>query len=206
MAVNSWALRIHLDGMGDNGLDKLRELLRVVGSDGYVFALETDATRNHVQGWVRTELSQQAFRARIKRVYPGVVGNRGYSLSVIKDFDAYSDYVLKGTPTDVATVVAHHCVQMSDEYLAAAHRRYWSKHGTTKSSSKGAIVAEVYSWANSFAEAPDRMAIIERVCDVLAERNKPLMVPYVKGVVNMVMYKLDGTEKKRLMQYIADSY
>lgn len=204
--VNSWAVRIHVDGMGDNGVDRLRELLRDVGSsDGYVFALETKANREHVQGWVRTELSQQTFRARIKRMFPGVVGNKGYSVRVVRDFDAYSDYVLKGTPTDVATVVAHHCVQMSDEYLAAAHRRYWSKHGS-KSSSKTAIVEEVFCWANSFAEAPDRRSIVERVCDVISGRNKPLMVPYVKGVVNSVMYKLDGTEKNRLIEYITDSY
>lgn len=193
----SYAIRIHVDCMGEDGLDKLRALLNDIGG-GYLFVREHDANRTHIQGWLTTEAKQQAIRARIKRWFPGVVGNRGYSLKVVKHMEAYQDYCLKGTVDELADVVASHSLELNEEFLKTAHRRYWSRHVGT---SKGSIVKQVHEWACSITDV-SKSELVERVCTVITSMNKPLMVPYVVGVVNSVMFKLEGSRKDVLIDHI----
>lgn len=202
--ANMYALRLHVDCMGENGLDILRELL-IRNIDAYVMARENDASREHVQGWVCTDMRINTLRARIKRAFPGVVGNKGYSLSEVKDREAYRDYVLKGTPEEPADIVCSCSFDVCEGALRAAHRRYWSKHAD-RSKSKLGIVRETLEWAKSLCELPPRIEIARQVCGLIVGRNKPLMMHYVKGVVNAVSWSLDSREQEKMLEIINDFY
>lgn len=200
MKSNVFAVRIHTDGMGDDGLEVFRKMLPTIKNDGYVFALENDAARQHVQGWIRTESEQQALRIRIKRAFPGIVGNKKYSIAKVRDFEKYSEYVLKGTKSCLPHIVASHGLELGDAEVKEVHNRYWSRQKLV-GSSQGSIVQEVYIWANSLEDVT-REQVVVRTCEEITKRDKPLMVHYVRGVVNSVMFKLGGSEKKYLIEYI----
>lgn len=202
---NCYALRIHVDGMGAEGMSMFHQLLQSFESSGYVFALEVEATRNHIQGWVRTDIKQASLRMRIKRMFPGVVGNGKYSLKSVQDFEAYSDYCLKGTEKSLPDIVAQHCLDLTPEKIKEAHERYWERRRRSGGKSRGSIVDETYRWASSLEDV-SRDDVVEHVCEEIVARNKPLMVHYVRGVVNSVMFKLGGCEKKGLMEYIKGGF
>lgn len=194
-----WAVRVHTDAMGSDWLPILLKLLRH-DIAGYVFALETQASREHIQGWVGTDISREAFVARLKRAFPLARGNRMYSVKVVKHEQEYKDYVLKGTVTDMPTLVCHMSFDASPEAIKIAHERYWAKHQTMRNSKMG-IVQEVCEWAQS-QERVSRWDIAYQVCDLTTSRNKPLMLHYVRGVVNAVEWKVNSQERDKFMDDI----
>jgi len=199
ISASMFALRIHTDVLGDDWLPKLLLVLRG-DVRSYVFALETDANRDHIQGWVDADMHINTFRTRVKRAFPLIKGNGGYSLRMVRMEDEYRDYCLKGTPTSLPTIVCSMSLDTTEESLKIIHERYWSKHAKDKNSKKG-IVQEVYEWAEAQREV-DRRSIAREVMNLITERNKPLMMHYVRGVVNSVEYRLKKEEREKYLDDI----
>lgn len=204
--ANVYAVRIH--ELADGSRDRLRVFTQ--GIDGsYIFAREVDATRAHYQGWVRCDVKPQALRARLKKTFPECVGNKGYSITQVKDFEAYSRYILKGTREEMAVIVAHCGIEVSDEFLASEHRAYWSTRADRPERSNRAIVDEVEEWAR--AQAWDHVDehvydVAQKVADVITGKKKGLSVFYARSVVNTVMYRQSDAFKRDIIHEIISKY
>lgn len=186
--ANEYAVRIH-----EVGSDIRERLLQFVSNlDGsYVFARETEATRVHFQGWVRTSVKPQAFRARLKKSFPECVGNKGYSVSQVKDHEAYSRYILKGTKETIADIVCYCGIEINEDYLASEHRAYWSIHEKPSRSNRS-VVEEIEEWIASqeWTNVDEKKEqIATQICDVITSRKRGMNMFYVRSVFNTVMYR-----------------
>lgn len=203
--ANEHAIRIH--ELGDDTRSRLCDFVKSIAGS-YVFARETDATRTHLQGWIRCDLKQQALRARLKKAFPECVGNKGYSISLVKDHEKYARYILKGTKEEIADIVCYCGLQIDEEYLQAEHRAYWSTHGKPSKSNRS-IVEDVEEWATS-QKWPDvfdrRRDVAQRVCDVITARKKAMNLFYARGVYNTVMYRMDNRFAENFVEEIISKY
>lgn len=184
-----YTVRIH--ELADDTRRRLCDFLKSLDGS-YVFARETDAARVHYQGWIRCDIKHQALRVRLKKAFPECVGNRAYSVGVVKDFQAYSRYILKGTREEMADVVSFYGIELDQEMLQNEHRVYWSSHGEKPGKSQGAIVKQVEDWYNTqgWDDIDERRReVARRVCDVITSHDKPLNLHYARYVYNSVMYR-----------------
>lgn len=210
---NLFAIRIHDECLGTtvHGGDIVRKFLSSLDSSGYLVCRETEASRVHYQGWIRTDMKLQTLRVRIKKAFPDAVGNKGYSLRVVRDFlgsekgVGYRDYCLKGTRDALAEVVASHAIDVTPEMLQEGHDRYWKVCGAKRSASQGTLVERVLAWAKSVSDVSHR-DIIQQTCTTIVDAGKPLMFHYVRGVVNSVLFKMSGDEQNRMVDYIHSLY
>lgn len=182
--ANVYAIRVH--ELGGDFRGRVVSFVEATGGS-YVVARETDATREHFQGWLRCDVKPQTLRVRFKKAFPECVGNKSYSISAVKDFDAYSRYVLKGTREEVAQVVCYRGIELSADYLQQQHRAYWSKAEKPGKSNRS-LVEEVHEWVCEQSETVDRRTIARRVCDTLAARKRGINTFYVRSIVNTVQW------------------
>lgn len=171
----------------------------------YAISRETDATRTHFQGWLRCGIKHQALRVRIKKAFPECVGNRAYSVGIVKDFEKYSRYILKGTREEVADVVTYHGIEINEQVIANEHRIYWSTHGEKPSKSQGAIVKQVEEWyqTQGWEDIEERRReVARRVCDVITSHDKPLNIHYARYVYNSVMYRNSNSFRDHVVEKI----
>lgn len=202
--ANVYAIRIH--ELADDF--RRRVVAFVEGTGGsYVVARETDANRNHYQGWVRCDVKPQAIRARLKKAFPECVGNKAYSISAVKDFEAYSRYILKGTKEACADVVCACGLEITQEYLVNEHRAYWSRAEKPGKSNRN-LVEEVHEWVVERQQTGRvcRRDIAQRVCDVITSRKKALNTFYARSVVNTVAYLSDMDAREIILDEIANKY
>lgn len=182
------AVRVH--DLSDDTRTRLCSFAQAIPGS-YVFARETDAARAHFQGWIRCDIKPQAMRVRLRKAFPECIGNKGYSLTQVKDEEAYKRYILKGTREEIAHVVCYSGIQINEEFLAAEHRAYWSKAEKATRSNRP-IVDEVEEWVKlqkwddiNYKEKD----VAQRVCDVIVAKKKALNMFYARGVYNTVMYR-----------------
>ena len=209
MASNVYAVRVH-ELAGDDTKRRLLDLCEgLTGS--YVFARETDAARTHFQGWVRTDIKPQAFRVRVKKAFPECKGNKGYSITAVKDFEAYQRYILKGADADsLPDVVCFSGLELGPAQIKDAHAAYWESKTVKKpAKSQPGIVSQVREWADA-QEWDDidehREDVARYVCDVITGANKPLNLSYARFVYNAVMYQRSGRFQKMFVDKIVSEY
>lgn len=120
-----YALRIHKDGLTDDGVDRLRKWCDSCGGS-YLVVIETEANRPHFQGYVHSEIKLQTLRVRLKTAFPECVGNNGYSLKTLrKDIESYRRYLLKGTKLSKPEVVMHYGIDLSPEFIESEWKKFW---------------------------------------------------------------------------------
>lgn len=201
---NVYALRIH--ELADSVRNRLIHLLEGIPGS-YVVAREIEAERPHYQGWIRTEIKPQALRVRLKKAFPECVGNRAYSLKAVKDFEAYSRYILKGTRSTQPDIVAYQGLALSPEYIANEHRAYWSR-AEKASKSNRSVIEEVHAWAVEEARerSVSRRDLAEYACGLIASRKKPINTFYVRGVINTVAYLTNDVSREIILDEIVNKY
>lgn len=201
---NVYALRIH--ELADDCRSRIASFVESSGGS-YVVAREADANRIHYQGWLRCDVKPQALRARLKKAFPECVGNKGYSISNVKDFDAYSRYILKGTKDSMADVVCACGLEITSEYLQNEHRAYWSRAEKPGKSNRS-LVEEVHEWVieRQRTQEVSRRDIAERVCEAVTSRKKPLNTFYVRSVVNSVAYLSNRQMREIILDEIINKY
>lgn len=174
----------------------------------YVFARETDAARAHYQGWVRCDIKQQALRARLKKHFPECVGNKGYSISLVKDHEAYSRYILKGTKESRADIVCYCGIEITPDYLAAEHRAYWSTHDKPSKSNRS-IVEEVEEWVRSQAWEnieEKKRDVARRICETITAHKKGLNSFYARSIYNTVMFRNSSNFQEDMINEIISKF
>lgn len=184
--ANLHAVRIH-ELAGDIRSRVIALCKGVSGS--YVVVRETEASRVHYQAWFRTDLSQPTFRARLKAAFPECVGNKGYSLTKVRDQEAYERYLMKGTREEMPDVVCYCGLQVDSDYISGHHRAYWSRAEKPGKSNRS-LVEEVHEWYVERSQFTDvsRRDIASRICETLAARKKSISVFHVRGMTNTVQW------------------
>lgn len=202
--TNVYALRVH--ELADDFARRVTSFVQDAGGS-YVVARETDANRVHFQGWLRSDIKPQALRARFKKAFPECVGNKGYSICAVKDFEAYSRYILKGTKETMADVVCYQGLEVTEQFLMNEHRAYWSRNEKAGKSNRS-VIEEVHEWVieQKCHRGVTRRDIAEKVCNVMTARKKALNTFYVRGVVNTIAYLSDTTMKEIILDEIVNKY
>lgn len=202
--ANVYAIRIH--DLADDFRRRVSSFFEGTGGS-YVVARETDASRAHFQGWVRCDLKDQALRARLKKSFPECVGNKGYSISKVKDEEAYGRYILKGTKEAIADVVCFHGLTVTEEFLMNEHRAYWSR-AEKPSKSNRSMIEEVHEWTvEKMKEAHvSREDIARRICETLAARKKSISVFHVRGMTNTIEWLCDRDRQELILQEIVNKW
>lgn len=202
--ANVYAIRIH--ELADDCRRRVIDFCESI-SGSYVLARETDAARVHYQGWIRTDWKSPRLRSRLKKAFPECIGNKGYSLSCVKNEEAYARYTLKGTKETMADVVCYSGIKIDEEHLAKEHRIYWSRAEKPGKSNRS-LVEEVHEWAVETARKKEigRHDIARRICETQAERRKPINVMYVRGVTNTVQWLLSMESQEIILEEIVNRY
>lgn len=138
MAVyNDYTFRLDAECEGVRGAthDNVRQFLQSLNCVHVVaYELSDDTKKWHYQGWVRHNMSYQAWGNLIKERWPDVTQQgRGrpakstgkYSAALVRK-PTYYDYVLKGTREDTAEVLSYMLPIGETLDLEGAHRRWWS--------------------------------------------------------------------------------
>lgn len=200
--AHEYAVRIH--EFSDDVCSRLCDFVKSIPGS-YVFARETEATRAHFQGWIRSDIKQQAFRVRLKKAFPECVGNKQYSITMVKCHDSYARYILKGTRDHIADIVCFSGIQITRQYLQAEHDAYWSSHPEKQKS----ILDEVEAWAmmQKWSDVYEkRRDLAKRVCDAASFRNKGMNVFFLRSLFNTLMYRLDGRFADDIVSEIISKY
>jgi len=197
-----YTVRIH--ELGDDTRARVCDFLKSIDGS-YVFARETDAARVHYQGWIRSDIKHQALRVRLKKAFPECVGNRAYSVGVVRDFQGYSRYILKGTREEMPDVVSFQGIEVNEEMIQNEHRAYWLSKSEVIGKSQGAIVKQVEDWYNlqGWDDIDERRReVARRVCDVITSHDKPLNLHYARYVYNSVMYRSSNVFRDGVVEKI----
>lgn len=201
MASNIYAIRIH-EINPDQG-SRLISLLDKLDAS-YVIAREHEANRPHFQGWIRTEMVIGTLRVKVKTAFPEAVGNKGYSLKKVKDFERYQRYTLKGTIQQHPDVVCMRGIGLDTQYVEQQYAEYWKQNVAIVRSTQTLIAAGIDWWSK--AHEPTRRDLAKFICDTLVERNKEINVFKVRNIMNSIVYQMSPTHQEILLDEIVNKF
>lgn len=192
-----YTIRLHEIG-GANTSEKLKEFAKKQ-SGSYFFVKETDANREHFQGWIRTDKTVATLRQALVRAFPENKGNKGYSLTECRKPQEYDLYLYKGTEETPPQVVCYSGVEITPEVIAAKHKIYWDENKKRKGKKLG-IIDEIYEWATETSVGCNERALVEKCVDIHVSRRKPMNEFMVNNVVNTVMVMLSATGRNAFIE------
>lgn len=202
---NVFAVRIH-----DVSIDLdhcIRSFCQSIDGS-YMFVRETDANRVHFQGFYRTDMKPATFRSRLRKAFPSNRGNKGYSCTCVKDFNAYVKYILKGMPGQLPEIVCHCGISITDEYVREMHEEYWKTHNKGRKTNLS-LLDEIEEWVN-VQKWDDvdvkRFDVAEKVCDVITQRKRGLNVFNARAYYNTVMYRQSERYRTSIIHEIISKY
>lgn len=207
LPVNLYHIRITIHA--DDTLEKLNKFVQ--GIDGsYFFVREDDASNPHYHGWIRSDINMEALRKRLKKDFPECIGNKGYSLGSIRDFDDYQVYICKGTPEELPNVICYSGIQITPEYIKERYDKWWaSKRSKKCSKTNRSIVDEVIEWVK-LQDWPcvdeKRYEVVHQIVEIMIEKKKPINVFYLRNVRNVVMAATSNEFRQSLEAEINSKY
>lgn len=183
-----WALRLHVvDGVDHN---TVADFLR--GMDGaYLLAEESEANRVHFQGWLITGLKDVTLRARLKKSFPMLVGNKGYSLKPVKE-DTYVRYCLKGTRTEPPVVVAKYGMDYTDEWIENEWRQFWAHEKSDAyelKKAKASVTEVIWAKVEALTVPITPTNVVDIIVDVYTAAGKPYDEYGVRRLRNVILSK-----------------
>lgn len=169
--------------------------------DGTILVVrETDATRAHFQGYIRSPIKINTLRARIKKEF-GACGNASYSVSKVKDTKLYLRYLLKGTKESAPDVLYSTGLEMTPEKMQELHTEYWTVSRETKKGSKS-LVEEAFEFAE-MTEGVTSLTLAQYLVSRCIQRKKPFDTFQLRRIKNVVMAARDERYKEMLVMDIA---
>lgn len=187
-------------------------------SEKHVVCYEiSDITKKpHYQGWVRTSLSQQVFRNRIKLQWPSVCGtvkgrsNGKYSTAPVKKENEYQAYIFKGTKTSLPDVVSMQLSIGESIDVEKIYREYWRRNEELRDG-RGAVQhivdMAIEHFKNFVWGTQDfflkRKIISEYMLQQLSEsKSRTLGVHIFRGYLNRICLSVAGDEWRQ--EFLSD--
>lgn len=187
-----YTIRLH-EIAGANTCDKLKEFAKKQ-SGSYFFVKETDANREHFQGWIRTDKTVATLRQALVRAFPENKGNKGYSLTECRKPQEYDLYLYKGTLETPPQIVCYSGVEITPETIAAKHKVYWNENEKRKKK-KLCIIDELYEWANESNIGDNVEDLLNACVNIFISRRRPMNEFMVCSTVNTVRCMLTTSGK-----------
>lgn len=163
----------------------------------YLVVHEVADSGSHYHAVLHSTAKLEAIRIRFKRMFPNMVGNGMFSISVVKDLAKYQRYLCKGTKDTKPEVVGAYGVNYgSIEWQDEQHAAYWANNDELRRVADKASVIEAVT-ASCISDAVswnDRSKIAEIYIRELVRRDKPINVFSVRSSINLIQVKLCPTE------------
>lgn len=203
--TNTLALRLH--DLDSTTRQKLSNLLASIDGS-YCIAYEThDCIRPHFQGWIRCREDIQAIRERIYKHIPDVKGrgrgrgNSAYSLEVVKDFDRYQYYILKGSPEQLPTIAFRCSYDVTDEQINTMHEEYWKRQTIQNTKNRKGLTTRILEWTQnqSFENMHEAMVediVSEHIINEYISAGKLMMHHQMSGLFNLIMCMVSTSYKR----------
>lgn len=173
--------------------------------DGAYFVVyETDATRDHFQGWYKGDIKENTLRERIKKAL-SVKGNKMVSVTKCKDTRKYQRYLCKGTQTTLPHLVSSHGIEMTPEWVQEMHDEYWQQQQHAQVRTSLTVAQEAIAYAEQFQteRPPDVLEISTFLVNRCIQRHKPFDPYQLRRIKNLVMAKYDPHYADRMIMEIA---
>lgn len=195
----SYAIRIHKDSVS-----QLEFMTFVENIDGsYIFVEETDANRDHYQGIVKTATKENTLRMRLKRIIK-VKGNHSYSMKIVRDYDLYLRYLMKGKGEgSYPEIVARQNILLDFNKIKNLHYEYWNYKNNTKDKSKN-LIDFLYDKLKVY-ESNTKEIVVREIIDYYIVNNKPINTFYIQSQARLLLAKLNDTYKAQLINSICES-
>lgn len=124
-----------LDEIGDISREQVKQFLSQKTSRHVVsYEISEKTQKPHYQGWVYVDCSRQVFQNRIKDNWPIIKvngrkgpGNGKYSCAIVKNYDNYVKYCLKGTKSSLPDIVSMQLGINETLDVAEKHREFWAE-------------------------------------------------------------------------------
>lgn len=142
-------------------------------------------------------------RKKLKAEFPGLTGNGQYAMKIVDPAteDVYVRYMChsSGRGDPVVVVALQHAMYTRDMFVTM-NLQFWDERAAFNGKSKTATVAEVHRRVVESGMQPTRMNIARVAMDVVVETDRPVVVVYLRGVVNAVLVKLGVVREVRSLQ------
>lgn len=150
---------------------------------------ETDATRTHFQGVIKSDKNIRALRESIRRDFEDLSGNKGYSL---KECDAgMIKYLCKGPSKEDQEdpeVIINNFVDNVDEL----HNAWWAEREKIEKRKKLTVLQELLQWHQDNTLAT-RQQLAVKAMEIVVERNQTVRKNIVVSWVDTCWFKLYKT-------------
>lgn len=132
-------------------------------------------------------------RKKLKAEFPGLTGNGQYAMKIVDPAteDVYVRYMChsSGRGDPVVVVSLQHSVYNRAMFVEM-NKQFWDERAAFDGKSRTATVAETYRRCMEGGVQPTRANIARVAIDVVVETNRPVVVVYLRGVVNAVLVKM----------------
>lgn len=183
-------LRIHSE------FDQVIAWLRGENVSG--FGAREHAEREHMHFCINSGKTLVAFRKAFKRMFPGMRGNKDYSLEEAKDWEALKRYIAKGDSRDRGPDITwSYGVSFSPEHIELLHKQYWAENAliTAQRRKKGNIMVETERVCRERRVAwNDRDGITEVYAEMVKDAGKTYDINLARRTVRGVMIAMCPNE------------
>lgn len=191
-SIDSHVYAIRIDG--DEQVYGLIEFLEADGGAHLAVRETVEGGNPHGHAILRSHRNIATLRAALRRFFPDLVGNRAYSLALVKDIDRYERYMLKGdSASSPPEVIAAYGFQYGDlAWQDNQHAAYWEEHQATEARRRTLPLVEFVLNACKDANIQwhDKHAIAVVYIREAVARKKSINTFAVRAQVNLIQCQL----------------
>lgn len=175
-----FAIRFHTDNE-----EHVMDWIHDNAKDWFVVR-ETDATRSHYQGIIKSEKTIKALRDSIRRTFTELTGNKGYSLKECNE--GFINYLCKGPSKEHQ----EDPIVIADTFVSNVmerHSAWWDANRLMEKRKKLTVLQELLEWHKDHPDAT-RPQLGHRACEIVLERNQTVRQIIVKSWVDSCWFKM----------------
>lgn len=192
-----WAVRIHeCDGVNDDSIAAF--CCKLDGA--YFMAKESEANRVHYQGWFVSKIKDVTLRARVKKAFPSVVGNNGYSLKPARESEKYMRYICKGTRDMLPLVICKKGIEYSEDWVKSQWEAFWQHEASEAyelKKSKQSVTEVIWSKVDKL-EVINSTTVVNTIIKCYIAVSKPYDIFGVRRLRNIILSKYDKTYARKM--------
>lgn len=143
-----------------------------------------------------TEKTIKQLRCSFNRAVPELKGNGGYSLTEVRDADAYDAYMAKGnSESEMPEVAWRNSLDYDDAKVTALHDEYWQENRARKKKKLGSMIDWCVDECKRLnVDWNDRRQIAKIYIREVGARGKPINLFAIRSNLNAVQFALCGND------------
>lgn len=154
---------------------------------------ELEDSNSHFHIHLYSSRNITAVRRDFQRSFPDLKGNGAYSITAVRDVEAYDKYMAKGgSDGALPEVVGRNGIQYSDDWVQEQHEAYWETNRKLASSGRKLPILDfvVQECKRQRIDYSNREKIAKIYIKEQADRNKPINTFAARSAVNLISLKL----------------